>query len=361
MVIAAITSCTNTSNPNVMIAAGLLAQKAVNAGLSVAPWVKTSLAPGSGVVTEYLTRSGLLPALEKLGYGVVGYGCTTCIGNSGPLPEPVDAAITAGDLVCCGVLSGNRNFEGRIHQSVRANYLASPPLVVAYALAGTVRIDFEKEPLGQGANGPVFLRDIWPSHEEVASAVEGSILPGMFTSVYQKVAHGTDQWNGLAASSSLHYPWAEDSTYIHNPPFFATMAREPTPDFSVSDAVCYLSFGDSITTDHISPAGNISARSPAGRYLQEKGVQPVDFNSYGARRGNDLVMSRGTFANTRLLNKLVGKAAPKTVHFPSGEVLDVYDAAARYADTRTPLCILAGAMYGSGSSRDWAAKVPLPF
>jgi len=357
VVIAAITSCTNTSNPNVMIAAGLLAKKAVEKGLTVNRWVKTSLAPGSGVVTEYLTRSGLLPSLEKLGFNLVGYGCTTCIGNSGPLPEPVVQAIEGGDLVCCGVLSGNRNFEGRIHPNVRANYLASPPLVVAYALAGTVAIDFETEPIGYTADKtPVFLKDIWPSHAEVADVVSKNVLREMFIEVYSRVTQGTEQWNSLKASNEQLYPWDPQSTYIHSPPYFEGMTKDIKPLDKVDGAYCLLNLGDSITTDHISPAGNISRKSPAGRYLESRGVQPADFNSYGARRGNDEVMARGTFAYVRLVNKFLGKAAPKTIHIPSGEVLDVYDAAEKYIQEKTPLCILAGAMYGSGSSRDWAAK-----
>lgn len=357
VVIAAITSCTNTSNPSVMIAAGLLARKAVQKGLSVDPYVKTSLAPGSGVVTEYLKKSGLLPDLEKIGYNIVGYGCTTCIGNSGPLPEEVGKAIESGDLVACGVLSGNRNFEGRIHPHVRANYLASPPLVVAYALAGTVIIDFEKEPIGKGSDGKdVYLHDIWPTHEEVSQAIASNVVKEMFTEVYSRVTAGTEEWNSLVASKDLLYPWNPKSTYIHSPPFFKGLSKEISPQMKVEKAYCLLNLGDSITTDHISPAGSISRKSPAARYLQDKGVQPKDFNSYGARRGNDEVMARGTFANIRLVNKFIGKAAPQTVHHPTGEVLDVYDAAENYIKNKHPLMILAGAMYGSGSSRDWAAK-----
>eukprot|EP01094_Clydonella_sp_ATCC50884_P022587 TRINITY_DN5233_c0_g1_i1.p1 TRINITY_DN5233_c0_g1~~TRINITY_DN5233_c0_g1_i1.p1 ORF type:complete len:895 (+),score=313.87 TRINITY_DN5233_c0_g1_i1:55-2739(+) len=355
--IAAITSCTNTSNPNVMIAAGLLAKKAVEKGLSVKKFVKTSLAPGSGVVTQYLEKSELLPYLEKLGFGVVGYGCTTCIGNSGPLPAPVHKAIEENDLVCCGVLSGNRNFEGRIHPVTRANFLASPPLVVAYALAGTMAIDFETEPVGCTPDGQqVFLRDVWPSHEEVAREIQGSVLPRFFTEVYGNVTSGTEQWNSLEAASEKLYPWDVESTYIHSPPFFSSMQKELDPKTRVSNAYCLLNLGDSITTDHISPAGSISIRSPAARYLQGRGVERTDFNSYGSRRGNDEVMARGTFANIRLLNKFIGKAAPKTVHHPSGETLDVFDAAERYTSEGSELVILAGAQYGSGSSRDWAAK-----
>jgi aconitate hydratase len=357
VVIAAITSCTNTSNPNVMIGAGLLAKNAVEAGLTVDPYIKTSLAPGSGVVTQYLQRSGLLPYLEELGFNLVGYGCTTCIGNSGPLPEPVAAAIESGDLVCCGVLSGNRNFEGRIHPHVRANYLASPPLVVAYALAGTVKIDFEIEPLGIGKNGrEVYLKDIWPSHDDIAQVVQKNVLKEMFTEVYSKVTQGTPQWNALQPTKSELYQWDPTSTYIHHPPFFQSMKREPTPLTTIVDAYCLLNLGDSITTDHISPAGSISKNSPAARYLLSRGVKPDDWNSYGARRGNDEVMARGTFANIRLFNKMIGKPAPKTIHHPTGEVLDVFDAAERYMRDNIPLVVLAGKEYGSGSSRDWAAK-----
>lgn len=357
VVIAAITSCTNTSNPGVMIAAGLLAKNAVEKGLRVKKFVKTSLAPGSGVVTQYLMKSGLLPFLEKLGYYIVGYGCTTCIGNSGPLPEEVAKAIEDNDLVCCGVLSGNRNFEGRIHPHVRANYLASPPLVVAYALAGSVLLDFEKEPIGTDASGaPVFLRDIWPSHDDVQKTIQSSVLPEFFTQVYSSVTKGTPQWNSLNAPTDFLYQWDPSSTYIHHPPFFATMEEKHSPVLKVENARALLNLGDSITTDHISPAGSISVRSPAARYLMERGVERQDFNSYGARRGNDEVMARGTFANIRLVNKFIGSAAPKTVHIPSGETLDVYDAAERYINEGTPLVILAGRMYGSGSSRDWAAK-----
>mmetsp|Transcript_30818 Transcript_30818/g.51947 ORF Transcript_30818/g.51947 Transcript_30818/m.51947 type:complete len:896 (-) Transcript_30818:33-2720(-) len=358
VVIAAITSCTNTSNPSVMIAAGLLAKKAVEKGLKVPKYVKTSLAPGSGVVTEYLQRSGLLPSLESLGFNVVGYGCTTCIGNSGPLADEVAQAIEKADLVCAGVLSGNRNFEGRIHPNARANYLASPPLVVAYALASTVLIDFESEPLGTSSidGSPVFLRDIWPTHEEVNSLIQAHVLPQFFTETYRSVTQGTAQWNSLEAPTTQLYVWDAESTYIHHPPFFQGMTAEPQPITSIDNARCLLNFGDSITTDHISPAGNISVKSPAARYLIDRGVDRKDFNSYGARRGNDEVMARGTFANIRLFNKLVGEQSPKTVHVPSGETLDVYDAAARYISEGTPLIILAGEQYGSGSSRDWAAK-----
>jgi len=366
VVIAAITSCTNTSNPSVLIAAGLLARTAVAKGLRVNRFVKTSLAPGSGVVTEYLTRSGLMEPLEKLGFEIVGYGCTTCIGNSGPLPDPVAQAVESGDLVCSGVLSGNRNFEGRIHPLVRANYLASPPLVVAYALAGTTAIDFETEPLGidPATKTPVYLRDIWPSQAAIQEVIAHSVHREMFLEVYSRVTQGTPGWNALqvkkrdnSANDDLLYAWEDDSTYIHSPPFFEKMTRELNPLLHVEKAHCLLNVGDSITTDHISPAGNISKKSPAGRYLEARGVEYKDFNSYGARRGNDEVMARGTFANIRLVNKLLnGTVGPKTIHFPSGETLDIFDAAERYIKDNIPLTILAGAMYGSGSSRDWAAK-----
>merc|ERR1712137_314324 len=357
VVIAAITSCTNTSNPSVMISAGLLARNAVKRGLKVKKFVKTSLAPGSNVVTQYLEKSDLLPYMKQLGFDIVGYGCTTCIGNSGPLPEPVAEAIEQNDMVCCGVLSGNRNFEGRIHPHVRANYLASPPLVVAYALAGTTLINFDEQPLGVDSDGnDVFLKEIWPSSEEIAETIQKNVLREFFTEVYKSVTEGTDGWNSLNAPDDALYPWDEESTYIHHPPFFQTMEKEVEPITTVTNARCLLNLGDSITTDHISPAGSISIRSPAARYLQERAVERKDFNSYGSRRGNDQVVARGTFANTRLVNKFIGKAAPKTVHHPSGEVLDVFDAADKYIQEGTPLIILAGANYGSGSSRDWAAK-----
>jgi aconitate hydratase len=358
VVLAAITSCTNTSNPNVLIGAGLLAKKAVEKGLSVEPYIKTSLAPGSGVVTQYLERSGLLTFLEQLGFNVVGYGCTTCIGNSGPLPDEVAQCIESNDLVAAGVLSGNRNFEGRIHPNVRANYLASPPLVVAYALAKTMTIDFETDPIGKDKAGqPVFLRDLWPSAEEIATVVQGCVLKEMFLETYQKVTQGTASWNALDAPSDKLYAWDQASTYIHNPPYFQNMTKELNPITKVDGAYCLLNLGDSITTDHISPAGSIAKNSPAARYLEARGVARDDWNSYGARRGNDEVMARGTFANIRLVNKLMGgKPGPKTVHVPSGEALDIFDASAKYLDAKTPLIILAGEQYGSGSSRDWAAK-----
>lgn len=357
VVIAAITSCTNTSNPNVMIGAGLLAKKAIELGLEVNPYVKTSLAPGSGVVTLYLEKSGLLPYLEQLGFSIVGYGCTTCIGNSGPLPDEVGKIIDDNDLVCCGVLSGNRNFEGRIHAQVRANYLASPPLVVAYALAGTVKIDWDTEPIGTGKDGKqVFLKDIWPSHQEIAECVAKNVLKEMFTETYSTVTQGTSTWNSLESSSEELYPWDESSTYIHNPPFFSSMTKEINYDTVISSARCLLNLGDSITTDHISPAGSIARLSPAAKYLESRNVSREDWNTYGSRRGNDEVMARGTFANIRLLNKFIGKATPKTIHIPTGEVLDIFDASEKYISEKTPLIILAGEQYGSGSSRDWAAK-----
>lgn len=357
VVIAAITSCTNTSNPNVMIGAGLLAKKAVEAGLKVNPFVKTSLAPGSGVVTHYLTKSGLLPYLEKLGFYNVGYGCTTCIGNSGPLPEVVSETIEKNDIIASGVLSGNRNFEGRIHPYVKANYLASPPLVVAYALAGNMDVDILKDPIGIGKdNKPVYLKDIWPSNEEIADFVTKNVVSEQFKEVYAQVTKGTEQWNKLIASDDMLYPWDKNSTYIHNPPYFQTMTQNLPPLAKIEGARCLLNFGDSITTDHISPAGNIAKSSTAAKYLMSKGVDPKDFNSYGSRRGNDEVMARGTFANIRLINKLIDKTGPYTVHLPTKEVGSVYDIAQKYIEDNTPLIILAGAQYGTGSSRDWAAK-----
>ncbi|XP_072040236.1 cytoplasmic aconitate hydratase-like isoform X3 [Amphiura filiformis] len=360
VVIAAITSCTNTSNPSVMLGAGILAKKAVEAGLSVATYIKTSLSPGSGVVTYYLQESGVIPYLENLGFSIVGYGCMTCIGNSGPLPEPVGQAIEKGDLVACGVLSGNRNFEGRIHPLTRANYLASPPLVIAYAIAGTVSIDFEKEPLGLNNEGKeVFLsRDIWPTREEIQEVEKQFVIPAMFKDVYSKIQKGNTQWNSLDAPESMLYPWDPKSTYIKSPPFFETMTKDVSPPAAITNAHALLNVADSVTTDHISPAGSIARTSPAARYLAARGLTPREFNSYGSRRGNDAVMARGTFANIRLVNKFIGKAAPKTVHVPSGDVMDVFDAAERYRGEGTSLIILAGKDYGCGSSRDWAAKGP---
>ncbi|XP_047381588.1 cytoplasmic aconitate hydratase [Sciurus carolinensis] len=359
VVIAAITSCTNTSNPSVMLGAGLLAKKAVDAGLNVKPYIKTSLSPGSGVVTYYLRESGVMPYLSQLGFDVVGYGCMTCIGNSGPLPEPVVEAITQGDLVAVGVLSGNRNFEGRVHPNTRANYLASPPLVIAYAIAGTIRIDFEKEPLGTNAKGQhVFLKDIWPTRDEIQAVERQYVIPGMFKEVYQKIETVNESWNALGAPSDKLYFWNTKSTYIKSPPFFENLTLDLQSPESIVDAYVLLNLGDSVTTDHISPAGNIARNSPAARYLTNRGLTPREFNSYGSRRGNDAIMARGTFANIRLLNKFLNKQAPQTIHLPSGEILDVFDAAERYQQAGLPLIVLAGKEYGSGSSRDWAAKGP---
>ncbi|KAK8529116.1 hypothetical protein V6N13_102047 [Hibiscus sabdariffa] len=361
VVIAAITSCTNTSNPSVMLGAGLVAKKACELGLQVKPWIKTSLAPGSGVVTKYLLQSGLQEYLNKQGFHIVGYGCTTCIGNSGELDESVASTISENDIIAAAVLSGNRNFEGRVHALTRANYLASPPLVVAYALAGTVDIDFDKEPIGTGKDGQsIFFKDIWPSTEEVAEAVQSSVLPDMFRSTYQAITKGNPMWNQLSVPSSTLYSWDPNSTYIHEPPYFKNMTTQPPGAHGVKDAYCLLNFGDSITTDHISPAGSIHKDSPAAKYLLERGVERKDFNSYGSRRGNDEVMARGTFANIRLVNKLLnGEVGPKTVHVPTGEKLYVFDAAMRYKDAGHDTIVLAGAEYGSGSSRDWAAKGPM--
>jgi len=359
VVIAAITSCTNTSNPSVMLGAGLLAKNAVEAGLSVKPYIKTSMSPGSGVVTYYLKESGAVPFLEKLGFSIVGYGCMTCIGNSGPLPDPVGEAIEKGDLVTCGVLSGNRNFEGRVHPLTRANYLASPPLVIAYALAGTVCIDFEKEPLGHDADGnPIFLRDIWPTRTQIQEVENQCVLPSMFREVYSRIKGGNKAWNDLDAPEGMLYPWDAKSTYIKSPPFFENMTRELPKIESINNAYALLNLGDSVTTDHISPAGSIARNSPAARYLGSKGLVPREFNSYGSRRGNDAIMARGTFANIRLLNKFIGKASPRTIHIPSGEQMDVFDAAERYKAEGHAVIVLAGKEYGSGSSRDWAAKGP---
>ncbi|MFN0009857.1 MAG: aconitate hydratase AcnA [Planctomycetota bacterium] len=365
VVIAAITSCTNTSNPSVMIAAGLLAKKAVERGLVRAPWVKTSLAPGSKVVTEYLEGAGLTPYLDQLGFHLVGYGCTTCIGNSGPLPANIAAAVDESGLVVAAVLSGNRNFEGRVHAQVRANYLASPPLVVAFALAGRVDIDLTKEPLGVGKDGkPVFLKDVWPTLREVQQAVAGSVNAGMFARVYADVFTGDERWRSIAVPAGDTYAWDGDSTYVRHPPYFVDMPREPGKISDIVGARVLCSFGDSITTDHISPAGSIKPASPAGRYLQGLGVKPDDFNSYGSRRGNHEVMVRGTFANTRIRNLLVpGVEGGETVHFSKalpkgGEPLSIFDAAMQYREEGVPLVVLAGKEYGSGSSRDWAAKGP---
>ena len=358
VVIAAITSCTNTSNPSVMVAAGLVARKAVAKGLTTKPWVKTSLAPGSRVVTDYLERSGLDKDLDALGFETVGYGCTTCIGNSGPLPDAVAKAVTDGDLVAAAVLSGNRNFEGRVNPLVKANWLASPPLVVAYALAGTTDIDMDHEPIGTGRDGqPVFLRDIWPTAEEVRKTVEASVLPTQFQTRYGNVWNSNERWNAVPTSKGELYDWQPASTYIQEPPFLADITREAQAPQSVRGARVLLALGDSVTTDHISPAGSIAKASPAGHYLMEHGVEPVDFNSYGARRGNDRVMTRGTFANIRIRNLLVpGTEGGVTRLLPGADVMPVYDAAVKYKAAGTPLVVLAGAEYGTGSSRDWAAK-----
>jgi aconitate hydratase len=359
VVIAAITSCTNTSNPSVMLGAGLLAKKAVDMGLTVSPYVKTSLSPGSGVVTYYLKESGVTPYLEKLGFHIIGYGCMTCIGNSGPLPEPVEEAIQRGDLVTVGVLSGNRNFEGRIHPLTRANYLASPLLVIAYAIAGHVAIDFEREPLGVSNDGrDVFLKDVWPTRDEIQAVEREFVVPAMFKEVYSTITMGTPMWQELEAPDDTLYPWDDQSTYIQKPPFFKEMTREIPPIESINNAFTLLNLGDSVTTDHISPAGSIARNSSAARYLASRGLVPRQFNSYGSRRGNDSVMARGTFANIRLVNKFLPKPGPKTVYLPTGEEMDVYDAAMRYREGNHPLIVLAGKDYGSGSSRDWAAKGP---
>ncbi|CAL1538233.1 unnamed protein product [Lymnaea stagnalis] len=359
VVIAAITSCTNTSNPSVMLGAGLLAKKAVEAGLSVPAYIKTSLSPGSGVVTYYLRESGVTTYLEKLGFNIVGYGCMTCIGNSGPLPDEVAEAIEKGDLVVCGVLSGNRNFEGRIHPLTRANYLASPLLVIAYALAGTVDVDFETDALGTSPEGkPIFLRDIWPTREEIQDVEKEFVVPAMFQDVYSRITQGTKRWNALEAPDSSLYPWNDKSTYIKSPPFFDTMEKDLPDVKPIKNASVLLHLGDSITTDHISPAGSIARNSPAAKYLALQGLVPREFNSYGSRRGHDEVMARGTFANIRLVNKFLSKPGPRTVHHPTGEEMDIFDAAQRYKVEGCPLVILAGKEYGSGSSRDWAAKGP---
>ena len=357
VVIAAITSCTNTSNPSVMMAAGLLAKKAVEKGLVRKPWVKSSLAPGSKVVTDYYNAAGLTEYLDKLGFDLVGYGCTTCIGNSGPLPDPIEKAIQKADLTVASVLSGNRNFEGRVHPLVKTNWLASPPLVVAYALAGTVRIDISSEPLGNDRDGnPVYLRDIWPSSKEVADAV-AKVDTGMFHKEYAAVFAGDEQWQAIEVPQAATYVWQADSTYIQHPPFFDDIGGPPPAVKNVEGARVLALLGDSVTTDHISPAGNIKADSPAGRYLREQGVEPRDFNSYGSRRGNHQVMMRGTFANIRIRNEMLGgEEGGNTVYIPNGERMSIYDAAMLYQATGTPLVVIAGQEYGTGSSRDWAAK-----
>jgi aconitate hydratase len=361
VVIAAITSCTNTSNPSVMIAAGLLARRAVEKGLASKPWVKTSLAPGSKVVTEYYNAAGLTPYLDQLGFNLVGYGCTTCIGNSGPLPPAISKTIEERDLVAVAVLSGNRNFEGRINSDVRANYLASPPLVVAYALAGRIDVDFQTEPLGTGKDGqPVYLRDVWPTRQEVEETILRAVHSDMFREQYRDVFAGDEHWNGLDVPLGDTYAWDPESTYVRQPPYFVDMPAEPAPVEDIHNARVLGVFGDSITTDHISPAGSIKVASPAGHYLVDHGVPPKDFNSYGARRGNHEVMMRGTFANIRIRNKMVPEIEGGfTIHLPDGEPLSIYDAAMRYKAEGVPTVVLAGQEYGTGSSRDWAAKGPL--
>ncbi|NWF10624.1 aconitate hydratase AcnA [Pseudomonas salomonii] len=357
VVIAAITSCTNTSNPSVMMAAGLVAKKAVEKGLTRKPWVKTSLAPGSKVVTDYYKAAGLTHYLDTLGFDLVGYGCTTCIGNSGPLPEPIEKAIQKADLAVASVLSGNRNFEGRVHPLVKTNWLASPPLVVAYALAGTVRIDISSEPLGEGKDGkPVYLKDIWPSSQEIADAV-AQVSTGMFHKEYAEVFAGDEQWQAIEVPQAATYVWQKDSTYIQHPPFFDDISGPLPVIEDVKGANVLALLGDSVTTDHISPAGNIKTDSPAGRYLREQGVEPRDFNSYGSRRGNHEVMMRGTFANIRIRNEMLGgEEGGNTLYIPTGEKMPIYDAAMKYQASGTPLVVIAGQEYGTGSSRDWAAK-----
>jgi len=359
VVIAAITSCTNTSNPSVLIGAGLLAKKAVEKGLSVPPWVKTSLAPGSKTVTDYLAKAGLTPYLEKLKFHLVGYGCTTCIGNSGPLPEEVSKAIDEKELVVASVLSGNRNFEGRINSEVRANYLMSPPLVVAFALAGRIDIDLRKDPIGKGRDGqPVYLADIWPTQREIEETMQQSITSEMFSKSYADVFQGDERWRGLAVPKGQTYAWEQDSTYIRQAPYFDDMSVKPAPVLDIKKARVLAVLGDSVTTDHISPAGSIKKDGPAGKYLQEHGVKPADFNSYGSRRGNHEVMVRGTFANVRLRNKLVATEGGFTRHLPTNTEMSIFDASEKYRAANVPLVVLAGKEYGSGSSRDWAAKGP---
>ncbi|MDO8755458.1 MAG: aconitate hydratase AcnA, partial [Anaerolineales bacterium] len=367
IVIAAITSCTNTSNPSVMIAAGLVAKKAVEKGLNVKPYVKTSLAPGSLVVTEYLKSAGLIDPLSKLGFNVIAYGCTTCIGNSGPLPGEVAKAVISGDLVAAAVISGNRNFEGRVHPLVKANYLASPPLVVAYALAGTVDIDLNHEPLGTDKNNqPVYLKDLWPSQQEISAAIDANVKAEMFKAKYADVFSGSEMWKEIKVAGGDLYEWDENSTYIHHPPYFQEISLNVSRVKEIKSARVLGMFGDSITTDHISPAGNIAVDSPAGKFLQERDVAPVHFNSYGARRGNDQVMARGTFANIRLKNVMVApKEGNLTKYFNVErstlivEEMSIFDAAMKYKEAGIPTIVLAGKEYGTGSSRDWAAKGPM--
>jgi aconitate hydratase len=361
VVIAAITSCTNTSNPSVMLAAGLVAKKALERGLDSKPWVKTSLAPGSKVVTDYLVAAGLLPALEKLRFNLVGYGCTTCIGNSGPLPDAVSKAIEKGHLVAVSVLSGNRNFEGRVHPEVRANYLMSPPLVVAYALAGRIDFDITKEPIGHDPAGhPVYLKDLWPTQQEIQECVQHSVRSEMFHKEYSEVFQGDERWQSMPTPEGALFAWDPKSTYVKHPPYFEGMTLQPPAVQDIVSARVLALLGDSITTDHISPAGSIKASSPAGLYLIERGVQPKDFNSYGSRRGNHEVMVRGTFANVRLKNKLApGTEGGVTRHLPDGTQMSIFEASERYKAEKVPLLVIAGKEYGSGSSRDWAAKGPM--
>ncbi|MFM7071174.1 MAG: aconitate hydratase, partial [Planctomycetota bacterium] len=358
VVIAAITSCTNTSNPSVMLAAGLLAKKAADKGLKVPPYVKTSLAPGSRVVSDYLDKAGLTPALQQLGFHIVGYGCTTCIGNSGPLPDPVAKAVVEGDLVASAVLSGNRNFEGRVNPHVKANYLASPPLVVAYALAGSTDVDLATEPLGTGSDGqPVYLREIWPTRAEIDDTIARCVQPEMFQTQYANAFTANVEWNRINVADGDLFAWDDKSTYIQEPPFLVDLTPEVAPVKPLRQARVLALLGDSVTTDHISPAGSIAKDSPAGRFLIAHGVTSADFNSYGARRGNDRVMVRGTFANIRIRNQVVaGTEGNWTRHFPDGEKMSIYDAAMKYRDESVPLVVIAGAEYGTGSSRDWAAK-----
>jgi aconitate hydratase len=358
VLIAAITSCTNTSNPAVLVAAGLLARKARERGLKSRPWVKTSLAPGSRVVTDYLEKADLLADLESVGFYVVGYGCTTCIGNSGPLKPEISEGVRSADLIGTSVLSGNRNFEGRVHPEIKMNFLASPPLVVAYALAGTMDVDLNSEPIGTGSDGkPVFLKDIWPTPHEVQQTLAGCIDRSMFRKSYAHVFEGDEHWQSIEVPEGEIYKWDNASTYVRNPPYFIGMTMAPSAVTDIRGARVLALLGDSVTTDHISPAGNIAKNSPAARYLMDQGVKPVDFNSYGSRRGNHEVMMRGTFANIRLRNLLVpGTEGGITVHIPSGEQTSIYDAAMKYQAEGTPLLVIAGKEYGTGSSRDWAAK-----
>ncbi len=360
VVLAAITSCTNTSNPSVMLAAGIVAKKAVELGLSQKPYVKTSLAPGSKVVTEYLTEAGLLPYLEKIGFGVVGYGCTTCIGNSGPLPEPVVSAINEGDIVAASASSGNRNFEGRLNPHTKANYLMAPPLVVVYALAGTVDIDFKNEPIGKSKDGKdVYLKDIWPTSQEMSEHLKGALKPEIFKKMYDGIEESNEEWNAIPVKGGELFEWDENSTYIQEPPFFVGMSEEPSPISAINDTRVLVKVGNSITTDHISPAGAIPPDGPAARYLNEHGVERKDFNSFGSRRGNDRVMTRGTFANIRLRNQMApGTEGGYTRYLPTDEEMSIFDASVKYKADKTPTIVLAGNDYGMGSSRDWAAKGP---